>query len=602
MSFRRLQTVLLFSLALALAEWTTAAHVQGVRVVSWEAAALAAGLLLALLAALGAIGSLAGAGFGLAASATAFAWIQASGPPAWADTPLREPLFWLGCWAVGGTALWLAGQALGSRDALRKGLLVTLTAAPLLLAGALLVQVLKSDAAVPGAPPALFHEAEGPPILLLTIDTLRADAWGPETAPALSALASESVVFTHARSSGPWTAPGFAGMLSGTAPWVHGALWLGTTAAPELPFLAERLRDAGYPTTAIGSNYILSSWGARGRFDQGFDEFRFFPFTQLPMTRSLERLRDARPEWAGLDATTDELAEQAIDWLDAQGPSPFFLWLHFYDPHAPYEPPPDFYPPGEPHPEVGAIGSQELLDDLLSGEKALSPKGAAWLRSLYEGELRLVDDRIGQVLDALRRSGRFDETLIVVASDHGEEFFEHGGTAHGWTLYEEQLRVPLLIKPPGSQSTRRVEAPVGTIDVAPTVLEIASVPYNPADFQGRSLTCWWAEEPCEIPPKPHFATGLIGERQQRAVLFDGLKLIDDPVWKRAELFDLALDPGETRNLAAERPEDVARGRQLLDQHAAESAELRRRLGLGDGRQAGFDDAARDRLRSLGYIQ
>ncbi len=602
MRFRRLQTVLLFSLALVLAEWTTAAHVQGVRVVSWEASALAAGLLLALLAGLGAIGSLAGAGFGVAAAATAFAWVQAPGPPAWADTPLREPFFWLGCWAILGTALWLAGEALRARDGLRKSLSIALTAAPPLLAGALLMQVLKSGAATPGAPPALFHEAEGPPILLLTIDTLRADALRPETAPALAALASESVVFTHARSSGPWTAPGFAGMLSGTTPWVHGALWLGTTAAPELPFLAERLRDAGYPTAAIGSNYILSSWGARGRFDQGFDEFRFFPFTQLPMTRSLERLRQAQPEWTGLDASTDDLAEQAVDWLGGQGPSPFFLWLHFYDPHAPYEPPSDFYPPGDPHPEVGATGSQELLDDLLSGEKALSPAGVAWLRALYEGELRYVDDRIGQVLDALRRSGRFDETLIVVASDHGEEFFEHGGTAHGWTLYEEQLRVPLLIKPPGSRKGLQVEGPVGTIDVAPTVLEIAGVPYDQADFQGRSLACLWAEEPCEPSPTPHFATGLIGERQQRAVLFDGLKLIDDPVWERAELYDLALDPNETRDLAAERPEDVARGRALLDQHAAESAELRRRLGLGDGRQAGFDDASRDRLRSLGYIQ
>lgn len=585
-----------------LAEWTTAAHVQGVRVVSWQAAALSSTLLLALLAGLGALGSFAGAGFGVAAAATAFAWVQASGPPAWADTPLREPFFWLGCWAVLGTVLWLAGEALGSRRGLRKGSFMALTAAPLLLAGALLVQVVKSNAAPPGAPPALFHEAEGPPILLLTIDTLRTDALRPETAPALTALASKSVVFSHARSSGPWTAPGFAGMLSGTTPWVHGALWLGTTAAPELPFLAERLRDAGYPTAAIGSNYILSSWGARGRFDQGFDEFRFFPFTQLPMTRSLERLRQARPQWVGLDASTDELAKQAVDWLDEQGASPYFLWLHFYDPHAPYEPPPEFSPPGEPHPEIGRVGGQELLDDFLSGEKALSPDGAAWLRALYEAELRYVDDRVGRVLDALRRSGRFDEALIVVASDHGEEFFEHGGTAHGWTLYEEQLRVPLLIKPPGSRKGLRVDAPVGTIDVAPTVLELAGVSYDSADFQGRSLACRWAEEPCELSHTPHFATGLIGERQQRAVLFDGLKLIDDPVWNRAELYDLALDPGETRDLAAERPDDVARGRALLDQHAAESAELRRRLGLGAGRQAGFDDAARDRLRSLGYIQ
>lgn len=586
-----------------LADLALAAHVQGVHLASWRALLLPAGLLLGLLTGVGLLGSFGGAGFGLAAALTAFAWVQAPGPPAWAATPLRAPLFWVVCWAAAGLLLELADEGLRFRDGLRRRLMTGLLAAPVLLAALLALQVAKSDRPSPASDGVVDGNSDPrPPILLITIDTLRADALTPETAPNLTALGSESIVFSQARSSGPWTAPGFSSMLSGVSPWVHGALWLGTTAAPELPFLADRLHEAGYSTAAIGSNFILSSWGAKYRFDHGFDEFRFYPFTQLPATRALERLRESRPKLIGLDAATDDLAEQAGAWLDRQDDDSFFLWLHFYDPHAPYEPPSDFYPPGEAHPDIGPTAQQVTLDDIRGGERPLSPAGAAWLRALYDAELRHVDDRIGRVLDKLRASGRFDESLIVVASDHGEEFFEHGGLVHGWTLYDEQLRVPLLIKPPGPTGGQRLDQPVGTIDLAPTVLELAGVSYDEAAMQGRSLVCLWAETPCEAPQKPQFATGLIGERQQHSVVFEGLKLIEEPEWGRTRLFDLAADPGESIDLSPDRPDDVARGRALLDQHAAESAELRRRLGLQGATPAGYDDASRDRLRSLGYIQ
>lgn len=594
---------MLASLTLVLADLALAAHVQGVNLASWRALLLPAGLLLGFLAGLGLLGSLAGSGFGIAAVLTALLWVEASGPPAWAATPLREPLFWLALWGASGLLLKLANDGLRPRDRLRRRFLTSLKAAPVLFAAVFAFQIAKSHRPSQADGPVLAGDAASrPPILLITIDTLRADAVSLEAAPNLTELGSQSVTFTQARSSAPWTAPGFSSMMSGVSPQVHGALWLGTTAAPQLPFLASRLREAGYPTAAIGSNFILSSRGAKRRFDQGFGEFRLYPFTQLPITRSLERLRAARPGLVGLDATTDDLAEQAVAWLDGRDEGPFFLWLHFYDPHAPYEPPPEFYPPGEPHPDIGPTAQQETLDAIRGGERRLSRAGLKWLRALYEGELRHVDDRIGLVLDQMRTSGRFDESLIIVASDHGEEFFEHGGLVHGWTLYDEQLRVPLMVKPPGRQRGETLGHAVGTVDLTPTVLELAGVAYDPGAMQGRSLACLWAEPACEPAGRPQFSTGLIGERQKRAVVFDGLKLIEEPEWGRVWLYDLTTDPGELIDVSASRPNDVARGRALLEAHAAESAELSRRLGVSATDPAAYDDASRDRLRSLGYIQ
>lgn len=586
-----------------LAELTFGAHVEGVQIASWRALAAPAVLLWGLLAACGLLGWIGGIGAGVGAVLTAFAWVQAPGPPAWAATPLREPLFWLACWGTLAVVLRLARDGLEARPGLRRTLLLGLRVAPALLAAVFGWQAARSELFGRIPAPILAGDAsQRPPILLITIDTLRADALTPQIAPRLTQLASQSIVFSQARSSGPWTAPGFSSMMSGTSPWVHGAMWLGTTAPTQLPFLAERLQAAGYPTAAIGSNFILSSRGARGRFDRGFDEFRMYPLAQSPVTRSLERLRKARPQLLGLDADTGDLAEQAIAWLERRGDEPFFLWLHFYDPHAPYAPPPELSPPGDAHPEIGPAAQQETLDAIRNGERPLSPKGAEWLRALYEAEARYVDDRVGRVLEQLKASGRFDESLILVASDHGEEFFEHGGLVHGWTLYEEQLRVPFLIKPPGRSEGLRIDQPVGTIDLPSTALELAGVGFDAADMQGRSLACLWADAPCELSARPHFATGLIGERQRQAVVFEGWKLIEAPEWGRARLYDLEADPGEWTDLSRSRPEVVERGRDLLRQHALESAELRRRLGLETAGSSGYDDASRDRLRSLGYIQ
>ena len=283
--------------------------------------------------------------------------------------------------------------------------------------------------------------ADGPErILLLTVDTLRADiltpfvqaegAIDPIEAPALEDLASDSVVFRSARSAAPWTKPATASMLTGVSPWVHGTGPLETPLPERLRTLAEELRDAGYGTAGIGRNTFLRS---AFNFDQGFDTFHFFPrgnggILGAPLLRRLAPRRFA------IEPTTEELTNFAVHWLEGHQDQAFFLWLHYFDPHGPFEPPQDLLPSGDP----GRIGTTfDETAAIRNGELAPSLAEREWNASLYLAEMRHVDQQIGRVIDTLKRLDLYEGTLILFASDHGEEFWEHGSFEHGHTLYDE---------------------------------------------------------------------------------------------------------------------------------------------------------------------
>ncbi|HEV7786085.1 MAG TPA: sulfatase [Thermoanaerobaculia bacterium] len=443
----------------------------------------------------------------------------------------------------------------------------------------------------------LFTGAAKPPvaspprrILLITIDTLRADALScyraqtPGT-PALDALAGDSVVFRQARSAAPWTLPALASAMTGVSPQVHLATELGDRVPDRLTTIAEALRRTGYRTAALVSSPLL---GRAAHLDQGFQEYTSFP-GETGMTGT-------RP------ADPDRLAGLASRWLRGKDKEKFFLWVHFYDPHTPYEPPVAYLQGLEPPPGMRRDLTAEEHLAIRLRQRDPGPAEREWIRQLYRAEVRWVDAAVGSLIAELKRSGHYEDTLIVLLSDHGDEFWEHGRVGHGHTLYEELLRVPFLVKLPGDPGGHRrgeISTPVSTASLAATILDLAGKPLSSRFPAAPSLAPWLRGE--TVSPEPLLSTGVQRLEEQEAILFGGFKLIRWETSGRQELYDMDHDPAETTDLAASTPRKVKEGGLLLDRRDAESNRSRKELGVHRERVP-LDPEAVKRLRALGYGQ
>jgi arylsulfatase A-like enzyme/Tfp pilus assembly protein PilF len=396
------------------------------------------------------------------------------------------------------------------------------------------------------------RRARHPSLLLVTIDTLRADrvgAYGYARAatPTLDALAAGGVRFENARSASPLTGPSHATVLTGQYPPSHGMREnVNFILDPRRPTLAERLKSAGYETAAFVGAYPVG--GAFG-FGRGYDLYD-------------EHLRPNPGIGQGAERPGNEVADAAVAWLARRHKRPFFAWVHFYDPHLPYAPPPPF--------------SDTFAD------------------RPYDGEIAFADTQVARLLAALRQSGAEDRTLLAVLSDHGEGLGDHGEQTHGLLLYDSTLRVPFLLAGPGVPRGRTVAEPVGTIDLVPTLLALLGLPSVP-DLPGRDLRP--ALQGGRLREEPLYAEALFGRLNCRWAALRGWvrgnwKLVEGG---ETELFDVASDPEERRNLAEKEPERVARMRQALKQ-AVE------KIAPGGDRPRPFTispDQA-ERLASLGY--
>lgn len=398
-----------------------------------------------------------------------------------------------------------------------------------------------------------MRRSRPPNLLLVTIDTLRADhvgVYGDADArtPTLDALAHRGVRFAEVESAVPLTGPSHATILTGLYPPVHGvrdnvAFRLGTAH----PTLATILHKAGYETGAfVGAFPVASGFG----FGQGFDHFS-------------EEFHPSPSGGAGAERPADEVAAAALPWLTRDRRKPFFAWVHFYDPHDPYTPPPPFRERFAEHP--------------------------------YDGEVAFADSELGRILDGLSAKGRLASTLVVVLSDHGEGLGDHGETNHAVLVYQSTLRVPWILAGPGVPEGRVVGSRVGTVDVLPTLLSLLGVG-PPRGLPGRDLSAAWRGG--VLPPRPLYAESLFGRLNCRwAPLrswIDGdEKLIDGAA---PELYDLARDAAEQHDLAAAEPDRVARMREALRR------ELFRMAPAGDSaRAATLSPDQEARLRSLGYV-
>ncbi|MGH0035996.1 MAG: sulfatase [Myxococcota bacterium] len=427
--------------------------------------------------------------------------------------------------------------------------------------------------ACPGAEPV---GPESPPnLVLVSLDTLRADHLGlygyaRDTSPNLDALADRSVVFEMALSHSSHTAP------------AHRALFQARTVSRTTqthPVLAEVLAEAGYQTAAFtGAGKVSAKLG----FDRGFQHFE-------------EEIR-------GFGASFPRIES----WIEAEASPPFFLFLHTYDVHLPYDPPPPFDTLFSDDYEGPVAGprTREIVRKVLrygeyedyEGELELTPEDRAEMVALYDGGIRYTDRFIARLEAALRARGVWDDTVVAIVSDHGEEFWDHDSLAHGLTLYQEVLHVPLILRLPGAfgadSAGRRVAEPVRLMDLAPTLLELAGV--EPPDaFRGRSLVPLLDGE--ALP-----AAFFLGEIDQATALVrHPWKLIRRPRLQHSELYLLSEDPGEVDDLAEARP---GRTREL-------EGELRRLMKAPDrGRVEPVnparvdDDELREQLRALGYVE
>jgi arylsulfatase A-like enzyme len=426
---------------------------------------------------------------------------------------------------------------------------------------------LAGAAALLAACPAPSRPAQA--IVLVSFDTLRPDHLGcygysRPTSPNLDAFRRDAVLFSQAIANAPSTLPSHASILTSLIPHHHGAsISRGTALGPGHVTLAEVLRDRGFATAAFHDGAQLAPvWG----LDQGFDTYA----SPEPRRHFPAQVR------------------AALSWIETRRGEPFFLFLHTYEAHRPYNPAPRFREAlGVAHlraeAEDPSIG--RLVQDVHEGRRSPSPADVERVVGLYDASIRSADDAFGQLVHGLKERGLYDEALVVVTSDHGEELGEHGQVAwHSHTLYDELLRIVLLVKLPGSRHAGRTEgAQVRGIDLAPTILAAAGVP-PPAAFEGASLLPLLDGG----PPPP----------QAAVAAYDGghLSALREPGWKLNDrrLFDLAADPGETRNVVASNP---GKARELRErkQRLIASRPIPKPAPVAP------DETTLEQLRALGYL-
>jgi arylsulfatase A-like enzyme len=417
---------------------------------------------------------------------------------------------------------------------------------------------------------------------VLLVDTLRADHLGyaghvRPASPRIDALAAESFVFLAHHANASRTGPSVATLFTGLHPRSHGVLnplthWDAKgTLAPAQVTLAEVLAEHGYESHGFTGNLNASP---RFGFDQGFDAYRFVESESA--------------------ADINALALEAL----AGASEPFFLHLHYMEPHSTYAAPERYRTLWAEAPYDGPLtGEHAQLDEIVAGKLAVEPADVERLRILYDQEIRYLDDRLAELLDGLAAAGHADDTILVFVSDHGEEFLEHGSALHGYTLYDEQLRVPLLIRDPRRPAGRRIEAATRQVDVLPTVLELLGIEHE-GGLQGRSLVPLFDAEPT-APPPPLFAEAslrAVKTVKLRSLTWDGWKLIEHRLPRPGvELYHLADDPGEQRDLADAEPE---RARAMRDQLRAFADSLPE----GQPGRVTLSAEEAERLRELGYLE
>lgn len=457
-------------------------------------------------------------------------------------------------------------------------------------------------------------------MLLVSIDTLRADHlgfYGYErfTSPVLDTLAIEGVVFEDVSSTASWTLPSHVSMLTGLFPREHGASSYSSGLPEGVPTLAGMLSGAGWDTAAV----VNVEWLKRESF---FATRDFGQYLWAPASLS----RRTANSW---------VTDQALEWIEAMGDAPLFVFAHYYDLHSdyaaedayerlfvsPYEGPftgsgsqlklqaiPDGYLDAcrkDFDPDRCKFGDVLVLDD--SAQKLeMGPADVKRLEELYDSQIRQLDSELARLFTALRRSGLLEQTLLIITSDHGEEFMERGGVEHSYTAYQEVVRVPLLIRGPDMPAGLRVAAPVSLVDLAPTILAQTGIDSD-APMQGLDLSPLWKDGDDSAFRERHLFIEAPGGASQNVLAGEWFpvwygvrqgryKLVYEQLSESHALYDLLEDPGEERDVSQGEPEMAGALLDVLLARISGSED-----GQVDGVEVQLDDEAIERLRALGYV-
>ncbi len=409
-------------------------------------------------------------------------------------------------------------------------------------------------------------------VILISVDTLRRDHVGAygypkPTTPVLDALAKGGVLADDAVSVSSWTLPSHLSMLTSVLPGAHGGTDMKQGFNRSVPSVAELLKAQGVATHAVTSHlYVSQTYG----LEAGFDSMNFRQ-----------------------DRLAENVANHAMDLVDRFGDRPFFIFLHFYDPHWHYAPPPDVLKIFEASYAGKLTGNLKDFQKLRPDQ--VKPADLDHLLALYDGEIRYTDNEIGRLMTHLKDRGVLRNTLMVLTSDHGEEFLEHGSWEHQKTLYEEVIRVPLMMAGPGL-APRRETQPVSLLDIAPTILDFLFVERAPS-MKGMSLLRPLAESREMYGETDHTTDGTRlsflrgGAKSWKAILrSDPLKQTE----RTSEWYDLAVDPGEKAN----RP-PVASLRASVEARAKDAA-LKSRSAAAR-KPVELSAEQKEKLQALGYI-
>jgi arylsulfatase A-like enzyme len=482
-----------------------------------------------------------------------------------------------------------------------------------LAAGAVLDRTAQFAASRP--PPA---GAAKPNVILIVMDTVRGDhvsvnGYGRPTTPNLERMARTATVYARAVAPGNHTLPSHASLFTGLYPASHGAHPVaaadrrtpsaeGLALGSRFQTLAEILSARGYLTAAVAANYAFVSSGYN--LDQGFDLFatrfsRCAPPSPSALVGAAAGWSDPVPGKEYFSAA--EINRDVVPLVErlSRHANPFFQFVNYMDAHGPYTPPPPYDRkfPGKDL-DFDPARFQTLRDLILQQRHQISRRERAHILSQYDGGIAFLDAALGRLFDRLRSLGAYDSALIIVTADHGEAFGERDLMEHGTSVYEDQVHVPLIVKFPNQREKRVVQTPVSLIDVLPTVLDVAGLASD-KELPGVSLRrlSGSARAPIitESYPRPYFLNlSKRFHRIERGFYKDGYKLIvrtsGDP-----DLYRLAEDPGEERNIAAANPEVVAHMTNDFNKWLAETV-------VADGEAPQMDSETLERLRSLGYVK
>jgi arylsulfatase A-like enzyme len=455
-----------------------------------------------------------------------------------------------------------------------------------------LVRMEKEAPAVVAAKEATSPRVEN--LVFVVLDALRADRMGyagyrRDTTPFVDALATRAQIFTRAYAAAPYTYSSTWSLFTGRYPFQHQGYALPNIPAPTYPRLAQVLQSAGVVTALIPANPFLVQDNA---FSEGFVAYAS-AIENLPLAAAVVPGRSAQEVLAG---RPELVTAEALSFLAGHREQRFFLYAHYRQPHAPYYATAPHYESFVLTPTERFPGTNEALNEFNWGLRALPEEGLRQLEARYDENLRVADAEIRKLWEAVEALGLAEKTALVITSDHGEAFLEHGHVAHSQSVYGPELHIPLLILLPGSAGARRIETVCSNIDLFPTVCALLGVP-APADLPGRGLLAGGAEETRDADTVQAFAADYHATVTQEAYIFGRYKLLHRVVGGTFELYDLQRDPGEQSDLAPIFPvlTRYYQARAMAWRAAQAPAQPPHLLG------APLDEDTRGQLQALGYL-